>query len=66
MGKAKDDKLFITEVLNDLHRHGFVPGGKAEQMLRDWAKELREESRCEMPASRLHRTFNAEVGAYLW
>ena len=66
MDNAKKDKLFITEILNDLHRYGFVRQGKAEQMLRDWASELREKARPQLAASRLRRTFNSEVGAYNW
>lgn len=54
------DKLFITEILNDLHRHGYIRGGKAEIMLHDWAIELREKSRVSFPASKL-RKFHSEV-----
>ncbi|MBW2673363.1 MAG: hypothetical protein JRD89_08130 [Deltaproteobacteria bacterium] len=63
---AKSDKFFITEILNDLHRNGFVEGGKASDMLRDWASELRTEARATLPASRLRKEFNKEVGAYNW
>ena len=66
MDTAKNDKFYITEILNDLHRNGFVQQGKAEVMLRDWAAELREKARSQLAASRLHRTFNAEIGAYNW
>ncbi len=66
MASAKSDKLFITEVLNDLHRNGYVPTGKADTMLRDWAAELREGARTEMASSRLRQTFNSEVGAQNW
>jgi len=62
----KLNKLFITEILNDLHRNGFVRGGKAETMLHDWAAELREDARGDFPASRLKKTFCKEVGATLW
>lgn len=44
LSKAAVDKLYITETLNDLYRHGFVRGGKAECLLRGWARELREEA----------------------
>lgn len=64
--QAKRDKFFITEILNALHREGFIPGGKAETMLCDWACELREKARPVLPASKLRRTFNREVGAYNW
>jgi hypothetical protein len=36
------EKLWITEIINDLHRHGFASGGKAQVMLHEWAAELRE------------------------
>ena len=63
---AKTDKFYITEILNDLHRNGFYRGGKAETMLVDWARELREKARPVLPASRLRRTFNVEVGSQNW
>ncbi len=66
MQDIKSDKFFITEILNDLHRFGFVPGHKAETMLHDWAAELRDKARVKMPASRLRRTFDKEVGAQNW
>ncbi|MCD4831023.1 MAG: hypothetical protein K8R02_04345 [Anaerohalosphaeraceae bacterium] len=66
MSTAKDDKLFITEILNDLHRNGFIRQGKAETMLHDWAAELREKARSQLAASRLRQVFNSEVGAYTW
>lgn len=66
MIRATRDKLYITELLNDLYRHGFVRGGKAEVMLRDWARELRDESRTAFPASRLKKVFAAEVGKENW
>lgn len=64
--QAKDDKLFLTEIMNDLHRKGFVRGGKAEQMLRDWSKELRRNARPKLQSSKLKKTFCKEVGANLW
>jgi hypothetical protein len=66
MTKSADDKLFITEILNDIHRNGYVKGGKAETMLHDWAKELREESRTSFPASRLKKVHAEVVGSYCW
>jgi len=60
---AKTDKFFITEILNDLHKNGFVRGGKAETMLHDWAAELRADTRTSFPASKLRQKFNDEVGA---
>ncbi len=64
--RAKFDKLYITEVLNDLYRNGFVRGGKAESLLRDWAIELRKESRPVLPASRLKKVFVSTVGRNNW
>jgi len=66
MSDNKTDKLFITEILNDLHRNGFQRGGKAETMLHDWSRELKDKSRVFFPASKLHKTFNKEVGPSLW
>ncbi len=66
MTTNKANKLFITEILNDLHRHGFVRGGKAETMLHDWAKELRDDTRVDFPASRLKKVFCKDVGLYCW
>lgn len=64
--KAKD-KLFITEILNDLHRHGFdASGGKARDMLHDWARELGEEARVIFPATRLRKHHAARCGAENW
>jgi hypothetical protein len=64
--EAKNDKFFITEIINDLHRNGFIEGGKAATVLHDWSAELREKARVYMSASRLRRTFNDEVGTSNW
>jgi len=64
--QAVTDKFFITEILNDLHRHGFVPRGKAETMLFDWASELRNRARIHFPAARLRKEFNKTVGSQNW
>ena len=64
--KTQDDKLFITEILNDLNRNGFVKGGKADTMLCDWSAELRRKSRKFHPASRLKKVFFQLVGAKNW
>lgn len=62
-----EDKLFITEILNDLHRHGFdASGGKARNMLHDWARELGEEARVIFPATRLRKHHAARYGAENW
>jgi len=34
------DKLFIQEIINDLHKNGFRRQGKAYDMLNDWSREL--------------------------
>ena len=60
------DKFSITEVLNDLYRHGFARGGKAETILHDWSRELRDRCRQIHPASRLRKTFNDQVGRENW
>jgi hypothetical protein len=62
----QSNKFFITEILNDLHRNGFVCGGKAETMLHDWAAKLREESRIKHPASRLKKEFAKQIGLENW
>jgi hypothetical protein len=61
-----DDKLFITEILNELHTNGFQRGGKAEDLLHYWAAELRKDARSGMPASRLKKTFIKKVGRENW
>lgn len=66
MTQVAEDKLFITEILNDLYRNEFVRGGKAECMLRDWARELREKSRTSFPVSRLKKVFRQEIGGENW
>lgn len=40
---AANDKMFIQEILNDLHKQGINlnnGGNKAVQMLKDWSSEL--------------------------
>ena len=66
MATMATDKLFITEIINDLYRNGFQRGGKAEQMLRDWSAELREESRDTFPASRLRKAHAEVCGPGNW
>lgn len=39
-----NDRLFIQEIINDLEKHGYVHGGKAYTMLKDWSKELKVKS----------------------
>lgn len=62
----QSDKLFITEILNDLERNGFIRGGKAETMLRDWSRELKNRSRIWHPATNLRRIFNKLIGKENW
>lgn len=57
------DKLFLQEILNDLYKNGFVRNGKAEQMLRDWSAELREETHMR---GRTKKLFIELVGKELW
>lgn len=66
MFDAVTDKLYVTEIINDLYRNGFVRGGKAEQMLRDLGKELREQARRKFPASRLRQVHAATAGRENW
>ena len=64
LNASQSDKFFITEIINDLHRNGHVPGGKAETMLHDWARELKEKSN--HPPSRLKKEFSESVGIQNW
>ena len=60
------DKLYITELINDLHRNGFVPHGKAWEMLHVWSRELKGKARNSFPASKLRRTHADWVGKEHW
>lgn len=40
MLQEEKDLNYISEVMSDLNRNGFVKGGMAESMLIDWQKEL--------------------------
>lgn len=64
--RAASDKLFITEILNDLNRYGYVEGGKADTMLRDWAAELREIARPVIKSTPLRRYHADHCGAENW
>jgi len=66
MEAAAQNKLFITEIINNLHREGFVRGGKAETMLHDWSAELRKDARVHFPASRIKKFHSEHVGAQNW
>ena len=63
---AAKDKMFLTEIMNDLHRNGFRKGGKADSMLRDWAQKLREEARPVLKPSKLRAHFNKVIGKENW
>lgn len=58
------DKLFLTEVLNDLHKNGFRRDGKAAIMLRDWSRELK--LKANYPVSQQRRVFNQNIGKDLY
>jgi hypothetical protein len=62
------DFFFLTEILNDIYRHGFVQGGKADTMLRDWKKELRQKCKKIIPGfvSKKRKLFDAVVGRQNW
>ena len=64
--KALQDKLFITEVINDLYRGGRAGGWKADEMLVDWARELKNKCRTIFPASRLKKVHAETCGANNW
>lgn len=64
--QAAADKMFLTEILNDLYRNGFFRGGKADTMLRDWSAELREKARPVLKPSKLRSEFNKVVGKENW
>lgn len=48
------DRLFIQEIINDLERHGYVRGGKAQTMLYDWSRELRRNACLTGRTKRVH------------
>ena len=60
MNQKAKEKLCFTEIMNDLYTNGFRRDGKANAMLRDYCRELRE--RADFPASRQRKVFNHEVG----
>lgn len=65
--EKRTDKLFITELINSLHREGqILRGGKAETMLHDWSRELRTDPSNGIAPSRLRKIFNHEIGAENW
>lgn len=57
------DRLFIQEIITDLERNGYVQGGKASDMLRDWSRELKGKA----PRVKNLRRLHAELcGANNW
>jgi hypothetical protein len=57
--------LFLTEILNDLYRNGWMNGnGKAATMLKDWKAEFERKSN--FPKSKLRKVFNENVGFCNW
>lgn len=57
------DRLFIQEIINDLERNGYSQGGKAETMLKDWSRELRDKTHMKGKTKRVHKEL---VGSYIW
>lgn len=62
--QTQTDRLFLQEIINDLEKNGYVRGGKAQTMLHDWSRELRDRT----PGMRgnTRRIHAAEVGANLY
>ncbi len=63
------DRLFLVEICNDLARNGSLGNceySKADTMLKDWAKELKQKTRTIFPASRLKKVFCEVVGPNLF
>jgi len=58
------DALFLTKIMNDLHQHGFITGGKAYQMLVDWKRDL--EKKANFPHTNQRAVHAQIVGAYNW
>jgi len=54
------DKIFMTEILNELYGISGFWGSKAETLLRDWAKELRRKAA--FPPSRHARYYREYLG----
>jgi len=54
------DKCFLQEIINDLEKNGYRKGDKAQTMLRDWSRELKEQTGMQ---GRTKQTHAAIVGA---
>lgn len=57
------DRVFIQEIINDLYKNGFARGGKAEEMLKDWSRELRVETALQ---GRTKKTHAMLIGRHLY
>jgi hypothetical protein len=46
LSQEATDKMFIQEIINDLHKRGLSIGNsiKSLQMLKDWSRELTEKA----------------------
>lgn len=44
MDKINNDYDFIKAIRKDIDKNGFVKGGMADQMLKDWQEELRKKN----------------------
>ena len=63
IGQALTDRLFIQEIITDLERNGYVRGSKAQTMLRDWSRELKQKA---PRVKNLRRTHAELVGPEHW
>jgi len=62
--EATEDRLFLQEIINDLEKNGYVRGGKAQTMLRDWSATLR--SKAPRTRGKLKRVHAELVGRELY
>jgi hypothetical protein len=62
---ASSEYLFLTEILNDLHKHGFQEDGKAATMLKDWRNEFRR-SGLSFPKTKQKQVHMEVCGPGLW
>lgn len=58
-----NDAIFIQEIINDLERHGYCHGGKAQTMLFDWSNELKVKAGL---TGRRKKTHNRLCGKENW
>lgn len=64
INKKGEDCLFLAEILNDLHVNGFIKGGKADTMLKDWKHEL--QTMANFPKTRQRAVHARLCGAENW